>query len=53
MITITEDRYKSLLADEKELQRLRNAGVDNWSGYDYDEDDTDDESYSDIYGEEA
>jgi len=34
-ITITKKEYVSLLEDQKLLQCLQGAGVDNWSGYDY------------------
>ena len=35
MVTITEEEYQSLLDDQLWLNCLENAGVDNWSGYDY------------------
>lgn len=34
-ITITKKEYESLIEDSEWLQALNNAGVDNWSGYDY------------------
>ena len=34
-ITISKKEYESLLEDQKLLQCLQGAGVDNWSGYDY------------------
>ena len=34
-ITITKKEYKELLEDQKLLQCLQGAGVDNLSGYDY------------------
>lgn len=34
-ITISKKEYESLLEDQKLLQCLQDAGVDNWSGYDY------------------
>lgn len=34
-VTITEEEYQSLLDDSLWLNCLENAGVDNWSGYDY------------------
>ena len=34
-ITISKKEYESLLEDQKLLQALQGAGVDNWSGYDY------------------
>ena len=34
-ITISKEEYESLLEDQKLLQCLQDAGVDNWSGYDY------------------
>jgi len=34
-VTITKKEYLSLLEDSKFLSCLENAGVDNWSGYDY------------------
>ena len=33
MIDITQERYEALLQEEKELQALEDAGVDNWEGY--------------------
>ena len=35
MVTITKQAYDSLLEDQDWLTCLENAGVDNWSGYDY------------------
>ena len=34
-ITISKEEYESLLEDQKLLQCLQGAGVDNWEGYDY------------------
>ncbi len=34
-ITISKKEYESLSEDQKLLQCLQDAGVDNWSGYDY------------------
>lgn len=34
-ITISKKEYESLLEDQKLLQCLQDAGVDNWSGYEY------------------
>ena len=34
-ITISKKEYEELLEDQKLLQCLQDAGVDNWSGYDY------------------
>jgi hypothetical protein len=34
-ITISKAEYESLLEDSKKLTALKNAGVDNWEGYDY------------------
>jgi hypothetical protein len=34
-ITISKEEYEELLKDQKLLQCLQGAGVDNWSGYDY------------------
>ena len=34
-ITISKKEYEELLKDQKLLQALQGAGVDNWSGYDY------------------
>ena len=34
-ITISKKEYESLLKDQKLLQCLQGAGVDNWEGYDY------------------
>lgn len=34
-ITISESEYNELLYDSSKLQSLKEAGVDNWSGYDY------------------
>lgn len=38
-ITITSSLYARLVADQKELNRLYAAGVDNWEGYDYEYED--------------
>ena len=35
MVAITEKEYQKLLEDQKFLEALKAAGVDNWSGYDY------------------
>jgi len=35
-ITISKKEYEELLEDQKLLRCLQDAGVDNWSGYDYD-----------------
>jgi hypothetical protein len=32
-VTITNDRYGQLIADEAVLNALRNGGVDNWDWY--------------------
>ena len=34
-ITISKKEYEELIEDQKLLQCLQDAGVDNWSGYDY------------------
>ena len=34
-ITISKKEYEELLEDQKLLQALQGAGVDNWSGYDF------------------
>jgi len=34
-ITISKKEYEELLEDQKLLQALQGAGVDNWSGYEY------------------
>jgi hypothetical protein len=34
-ITITKEEYERLQADCFFLECLRNAGVDNWEGYEY------------------
>ena len=34
-VTITKREYEDLLEDSKILQRLEDAGVDNWEGYHY------------------
>jgi len=34
-VTIPKKEYESLLEDQKLLQCLKGAGVDNWQGYDY------------------
>lgn len=34
-ITISKREYLELLDDSKFLNCLRNAGVDNWDGYDF------------------
>lgn len=33
-ITISKKEYEELLKDQKLLQCLQGAGVDNWGGYD-------------------
>lgn len=35
MVEISESALKSLMDSEKMLLALQNAGVDNWSGYDF------------------
>lgn len=35
MVTITKERYAELIDSEDWLNCLQNAGVDNWSGYDF------------------
>jgi hypothetical protein len=34
-VTISKERYDELIREEKFLDALRAAGVDNWEGYDY------------------
>lgn len=34
-VTISKKEYESLLEDQWFLQCLQRAGVDNWNGYDY------------------
>ena len=34
-VTITKEEYEDLLDDRVFLLALHNAGVDNWSGYEY------------------
>lgn len=34
-IQISKELYEELLEDQKMLQALEGAGVDNWEGYDY------------------
>ena len=34
-IEVSEKRYRELISHERELFALRDAGVDNWEGYDY------------------
>ena len=34
-VTITKEEYEDLLENRGFLVALCNAGVDNWSGYDY------------------
>jgi hypothetical protein len=34
-VTIPEKEYNDLIEDQKFLNALRAAGVDNWDGYDY------------------
>lgn len=50
-VTISQERYNELLKSEDILQKLKDAGVDNWDGYDCLVIDGD-ESYEDIYGDE-
>lgn len=35
MVTITEEEYNDLKDSQMWLDALKNAGVDNWSGYDF------------------
>ena len=35
LVTITREEYEQLVSCAKWLACLENAGVDNWSGYDY------------------
>jgi len=35
MVTITKEEYDELLNEVSFLNCLRNAGVDNWDGYEY------------------
>lgn len=34
-ITISTDEYEQLIEDSRFLEALRAAGVDNWEGYDF------------------
>jgi hypothetical protein len=34
-VTISKTEYEDLLARDRFLTRLQDAGVDNWNGYDY------------------
>ncbi len=34
-VTISKKEYEELLEDQKFLDALKGAGVDNWEGYDY------------------
>lgn len=34
-VTISRDEYDELLSDQAFLNCLRNAGVDNWDGFDF------------------
>lgn len=34
-VTITKKEYDELNADQRKLNALENAGVDNWDGYDF------------------
>lgn len=33
-VTISKEKYESLLKDSRFLEALKAAGVDNWEGYD-------------------
>ncbi len=46
-VTITQKEYDKLLDDSLFLSCLRNAGVDNWDGYDYAQDE-----YNALIGED-
>lgn len=35
MITITKEKYDSLIEDFNFMRCLEDAGVDNWNGYEY------------------
>ncbi|MBS7457682.1 hypothetical protein [Coralloluteibacterium stylophorae] len=34
-VTIPREEYEELLEDQRFIEALRAAGVDNWDGYDY------------------
>jgi len=53
VVTMTRKQYDTLVRDQKILQALEAAGVDNWEGYDEAMGMLGEgESYEDIYGEE-
>ncbi len=35
MVSVPKERYDRLIEQEKLLQALQDAGVDNWEGYDF------------------
>ena len=35
IVTIDKDEYEKLLSDQRFLEALQAAGVDNWDGYSY------------------
>ena len=35
MVKITQERYDELVENERWVECLETAGVDNWEGYDY------------------
>jgi hypothetical protein len=41
-VTIPKNEYDQLVEDQKFLRALRNAGVDNWEGFEYALDELDD-----------
>ncbi len=50
-VTISLDRFKKLVEDQKLLNALLAAGVDNWEGWDSVVRDDNEESEIGIYGE--
>lgn len=56
-ITISKEYFKELVDSQVWLDALKNAGVDNWSGYDYAiellGEASEYESEEDIYGDPA
>ena len=49
LVEITKEEYSKLLEDQRWLQALESAGVDNWEGYDWAVD-LFNGNYEDIYG---
>ena len=50
MVTITEKEYNNLLGDSARISYLEGAGVDNWSGYEYAQEEWENDGMEELYG---